>query len=123
MRDSSLEALLLLASLFVVHAKLPKALTLLEGLRDLAPEDERVLRPLSHVLIEQKHYGRALDIIQELLSLPGEKMSAEDTACALRLKASALWNLDRREEARALLEQISAGPAGMKRQRKRDARI
>lgn len=105
MRESSLEALLLLATLFVIHDKHAKALVLLEGLYDVAPSDERILRLLAHSLLSEKQYDRALDVVRELMSVSGSALSGEDTACALRLKASALWNLGRIEEARAALEQ------------------
>ena len=108
MRESSLESLLLLATLFVVHEKHAKAVTLLEGLYDVAPEDERVLRLLGHSLIMEGRHERALEIIRKLLAVSGAAMSGSDMACALRLKASALWRLNRAEEARATLEQSIA---------------
>lgn len=105
MRESSLESLLLLATLFVLHEKHAKALVLLEGLYDVAPEDERVLRLLAHSLVMEGAHERALGVIQDLLAVPGGSMRGEDMACALRLKASALWNMGRREESRATLDQ------------------
>ncbi len=112
MRESSLESLLLLAALYVMHEKHAKARTLLEGLRELAPQEERVLRPLCHVLAVQKEYAQALEAAQELLGLVGKTLSGTELACLLRLKASALWGLGRVEEARAALEQGNAALAG-----------
>ena len=118
MRESSLEALLLLATLFVVHEKHGKALTLLEGLFELAPRDERVLRLLCHSLVAQRRFERALERIRELLALAGSDMSGQDKACALRLQASALWGLNKGEEARAVLEQsIEAASSGMREEK------
>ena len=115
MRESSLEALLLLATLFVIHEKHGKALTLLEGLYELTPRDERVLRLLCHSLVAQRHFERALERIRELLVLTENTMSGQDTACVLRLQASALRGLNRNEEARAFLEQsIATAPGGMR---------
>lgn len=108
MRESSLESLLLLATLFVIHEKHAKALILLEGLHDVAPRDERVLRLLAHSLVMEGRHEQALKTIQELLTASGGKLRGEDMACALRLKASALWNLGRKEESRAILEQSVA---------------
>ena len=112
MRESSLETLLLLATLFVIHEKHAKALTLLEGLFELAPRDERVLRLLCHSLVAQKHFERALEMTRELSALAGSGMSGQDKVCALRLRAAALWGLNRGEEARAVLEQSIAAAAG-----------
>jgi tetratricopeptide (TPR) repeat protein len=111
MRESSLETLLLLATLFVIHEKHAKALTLLEGLFELAPRDERVLRLLCHSLVRQKLFERALEMLRDLSALAGNGMSGRDRACALRLRAAALWGLNRGEEARALLEQSIAAIA------------
>ena len=108
MRESSVESLLLLATLFVIHEKHAKALTLLEGLYDLNPKDERVLRLLVHSLVMEGQYERSLAMVQELLAAAGGTLHGEDMACALRLKASALWNLGRREESRATLDQSIA---------------
>ena len=114
MRESSLETLLLLATLFVIHEKHAKALALLEGLFELAPQDERVLRLLCHSLVAQKSFQRALELTGELSALAGNAMSGQDRACTLRLKAAALWGLNRGEEARAVLEQsIAASSAGI----------
>lgn len=110
MRESSLESLLLLATLFVIHEKHARALTLLEGLYDLAPRDERILRLLAHALLAEKHHERALEILRELTGVAGEHMTHSDTACVLRLKAAALWNLGRRDEARAVLDASIAPP-------------
>ncbi len=112
MRESSLESLLLLATLFVVHEKHAKALALLEGLRELAPRDERVLRLLCHSLVMEKRYERALELIQELPFAAKGGPQNLDLACALRLKASALWGLGRNQEARAALEQSIAAVSG-----------
>ncbi len=105
MKESSLESLLLLSTLFVLHEKTAKALTLLEGLYELAPQDPRILRLLVHVLIAEKHFEQGLEKIRELFDVSRNTMSSEDTLCTLRLQASALWNLNRHEEARAILEQ------------------
>ena len=112
MRESSLEALLLLATLFVIHEKHGKALTLLEGLYELAPRDERVLRLLCHSLVVRRRFEQALERIRELLALAENMMSGRDKACALRLYASALQGLNRGEEARTFLEQSIAAASG-----------
>jgi Flp pilus assembly protein TadD len=106
MRESSLESLLLLATLFVIHEKHGKAATVLEGLYAVAPRDERVLRLLCHSFVMENRNEEALEVLRELFTCAGGRMTAEETACALRLKASALWRLGRREESRAVIESI-----------------
>jgi Flp pilus assembly protein TadD len=113
MRASSLEALLLLARLYVMHEKHGKARVLLEGLFDLEPEDERVLRLLAYALLKAGEYEQSLGKLRVIDELRKNELSeytqdAEDTACLLRLKAAALWGLQRKEEARTALEQSIA---------------
>ncbi|MDL2216696.1 hypothetical protein LJB81_03050 [Desulfovibrio sp. OttesenSCG-928-M14] len=107
MRDSSLEVLLLLATLFVAHGRYAKALTLLEGLREIRDSDERILRPLCYCLVMEKHYPEALETIQALYAFRSS-LSEEDRLCLLRLKALALWGQGQADQARTVLEQSMA---------------
>lgn len=108
MREPSSEALLLLACLYEAHDKPEKALTLLLALREILPGERRVLRPLCHALLRTEQYAEALETADSLLALennaPSGPYAREDMACVLRLRAQALWGLNRHEEARPLLE-------------------
>lgn len=104
MRTNSLEALLLLATFFVTHEKFDKALTLLKALREISPEDHRVLRILCYCLVMEKCHAEALDVI-ETLAAANDAPDGEDLLCLLRLKASSLWGLGDENGARAVLEQ------------------
>lgn len=107
MRDSSLEVLLLLATLFVTHGRYAKALTLLEGLREIRDNDERILRPLCYCLVMEKRYPEALEAIQALYAFRSV-LSEQDRLCLLRLKALALWGQGHEDQARTVLEQSMA---------------
>jgi uncharacterized protein HemY len=104
MRESSLEALLLMASLYVMHEKHAKARVLLDGLYDLAPEDVRILRLLAYSLIMEGEYERGLAVLRELENLTEPLGQHAENTCFLRLEASALWGMNRTEEARTILE-------------------
>jgi hypothetical protein len=108
MRESSLEAMLLLAGLYAMHSKHGKARILLEGLRELIPDDGRVLRLLAHSLLMTGEYGQSLDALAALEAHPEMRERNEGRACLLRLRASALWGLQRTEEARTALEESAA---------------
>ncbi len=113
MRESSAEALLLLAYLHAAHGKHAKAVSLLRGLAALLPDDARVLRPLAHACLLAGRPGDALEAADALLRLGGDTLAGDALACTLRLKAAALWELGRKEEARARLEEsIRAAGAG-----------
>lgn len=107
MRDSSLEVLLLLATLFVTHGRHAKALTLLEGLREIRDNDERILRPLCYCLVMEKRYPEALEAIQALYAFRNS-LTGQDRLCLLRLKALALWGQGQEDQARTVLEQSMA---------------
>lgn len=103
--ESEAEALLLLAHLYLSHARPEKAAVLLEALMDLDPaEPEAILRPLCAALLLSGRPAEALDAGEALERLlrPGPDA---DRLCAARLRAEALWSLGRPEDARRLLKQ------------------
>jgi hypothetical protein len=107
MRESSLEAMLLLAGLYAAHGKHGKARILLEGLREVAPDDPRVARLLVHALVMEGAFEQSLEVVSSLQSEAASEPGSDsdpDQACLLRLRASALWGLDRAQEAREALE-------------------
>jgi len=103
MRQSSADSLLLLAYLFVEHKKFDKALTLLLGLNEIFPDDERILRPLGYTLLMEKRHQEAQGIFSQLLRLYSTRKN-EDYACVLRLQAEAFWGMGKKKEASAALE-------------------
>lgn len=105
MREAPAEALLLLAYLLTAQGKHAKAVTILNGLAELLPGDDRVLRPLAHACLLDGRHAQALEVSEALLRPGGADLHGEALACALRLKAEALWGLGRRDEARNLLEE------------------
>ncbi len=112
MRETSAEALLLLAYLQAANGKHAKAASLLRGLASLLPDDARVLRPLAHTCLLDGRHAEALEAADALLRLGGEGLAGDELACTLRLKAAALWGLGRKEEARDRLEESIRAVAG-----------
>jgi hypothetical protein len=108
MQESSLEAILLLASLYTMQSKHNKARILLEGLSELMADDGRVLRLLAHSLLMAGEYGKSLEVLTALEAKPELRENNEARACLLRLQASALWGLQRPQEAKAALEESAA---------------
>ncbi len=106
MRETSVEALLLMAALYAGHDKHKKAVTLLMALHELAPDDERVLPPLCHSLVQLKEFAKTQEFMPTLLAQSREG-SLQNRICALRLHAAVLWGLERKSEAKAVLEQCT----------------
>ena len=114
MEDGPVEALRLLAYLFLCQKREDKAIVLLEALRELRPEDPEVLRPLCYALLRAGRVAEALAVSDELRECAASMERGPDGAspsleqiCEARLRAEALWGLGYGEEARRQLEAVS----------------
>ena len=100
MRSEHKDILSALAFFFLEHDQPDKALTLLEALRTVFPEDPSIAKSVSYAYLQ---VGRP----QDALDAAGPTSAGQDGACHL-LRGKALWGLGRVAEARACLDQYLA---------------
>lgn len=111
------QALLLLAFVLVQSGKHRQALDVLEGLRHWEAQSTACLPLLTQCYLELGLFAEALPLAQELMQELRQEMGQEQALtaaepqhgpalCAARMVAQALWGLNRKEEARAVLENM-----------------
>lgn len=100
MRSEHKDILSALGFFFLEHDQPDKALTLLEALRTVFPEDPSIAKSVSYAYLQ---VGRP----QDALDAAGPTSAGQDGACHL-LRGKALWGLGRVAEARACLDQYLA---------------
>lgn len=98
------QALLLLAFVLVQSREHKQAINVLEGLRHWEAQSTGCLPLLTQCYLELGLFAEALPLAQELVSQMGSDQQNGDALCATRMVAQALWGLNRKEEAKAVLD-------------------
>ena len=101
MRSEHKDILSALGFFFLEHDQPDKALTLLEALRTVFPEDPSIAKSVSYAYLQA---GRPQDALAAAGATSAEQ---QDGACHL-LRGKALWGLGRVAEARVCLDHYLA---------------
>jgi Flp pilus assembly protein TadD len=106
------EFLGVLGHFYLQHGQVEKALTLLRASVVLAPDDQGLLKMLSWAYLRAGDAGRALDTAGRYGAAGGDQ--GEGSPIQL-IRARALWQLGRHDEARHLFERFIAArrPVGL----------
>lgn len=99
-RDEQTEALRVLADIYLDQGQIDRAVTLLNALAVLAPNDAGAFRALSYALLLAGRYEDALAATDTLLRLDGTMPANAPT---LLIRGKALWALGRIAEAQESL--------------------
>lgn len=109
------QALLLLAFILVQSGKYKEAMNVLEGLRHGDDRNTACLPLLTHCYLELGLFAEALPLAQEMAQTwtrPTASGQQGHALCATRMLAQAMWGLNRKEEARAVLDKALQCIAG-----------
>jgi Flp pilus assembly protein TadD len=104
LRADQREFLSVLGHFYLQHGQVGKALTLLRASVVLAPDDLALLRMLSWAYLRAGDAGRALDTAGRYGAAGGDE---SDPSPIHLIRARALWQLGRHDEARRLFERFT----------------
>lgn len=93
---------LVLSYIYLKYNKIDKALTLLQALYKLFPEDLEIMKLFSYANVKKGKFRDALRLIDKYLSMCGEKGKKS----GYLIKSKALWHLDEKDKAREFMNKF-----------------
>lgn len=101
MTTAQKEFLLVLAYIYLQHAKYSKAITLYELLYEFYPEDLHIHKSLSYTYFMLEDYEQALSFNEQILA---KVIQQEELELAYLLKAKILWSMGETAQSRDSLK-------------------